>query len=190
MGSRRLCDQGTAFTSHEFYEFADNYGFSVEHSSPRTPNTNGILAEMLYARPLRTHLTVRTCLTAQQEAAREVMQDHKAQQKVHYDQTSREYEDLYQQQPILVQLDPHKRQWTKATVVELPTRELPRFFIIQTEDGGQYRRNRRWIKPRVTAPDPGIDSDPDTNTMDLAESLPQERRISTFEHLRRPAGLL
>lgn len=44
------CDQGTAFTSHE-YEFTNNYGFSVEHSPARralfwTPNTNGFAEAM------------------------------------------------------------------------------------------------------------------------------------------------
>lgn len=204
------CDQGTAFTSQEFYEFADNYDFKVEHSSPRTPNANGFAeamvgvvkeilskaltagedphlalqayratpfnsalkspAEMLYARPLRTQLPVRTCLTAQQEAARESMRDNKAQQKLHYDRTSREYEDLCQQQLVRVQLDPHKRRWTNATVVDLPTREFPRSYILQTEDGGQFQRNRRWIKPRIAAPD----LQTTTEAAETEDSVPHE----------------
>ena len=187
------CDQGTAFTSRDFQEFSEQYGFKIEHSSPRTPNANGFAeamvgvvkeilsktitagedphlalqayratpfspdlkspAEMLYARQLRTQIPVRTCLTPEQEAARDVQQRNKSQQKVHYDRTAREYGDLTEQQPVRVQLDPHKRFWTNATVVEMPTPEFPRSYIVQTEDGAQYQRNRRWLKPRVTATD-------------------------------------
>lgn len=188
-----FCDQGTAFTSREFQEFADQYGFKVEHSSPRTPNANGFAeamvgvvkeilskaitagedphlalqayratpfnsdlkspAEMLYARQLRTQIPVRTCLTPEQEAARDVQQRNKSQQKAHYDRRAREYAELTEQQPVRVQLDPHKRFWTNATVIDRPTPEFPRSYIVQTDDGARYQRNRRWLKPRVTAPD-------------------------------------
>ena len=106
-------------------------------------------AEMLYARPLRTQIPVRTCLTAEQQAARDIQQEHKSQQKVHYDRTARDYKNLTQQQQVRVQLDPHKRLWTNATVIDLPTKEFPRSYIVQTENGAQYQRNRRWIKPRT-----------------------------------------
>ena len=40
-------DQGTQFACEEFYKFAAEYGFEVQHSSPRHPQANGFAEAMV-----------------------------------------------------------------------------------------------------------------------------------------------
>ena len=40
-------DQGTQFVSHEFKQFALQYRFQVQHSSPRYPQSNGFIEAMV-----------------------------------------------------------------------------------------------------------------------------------------------
>ena len=42
-----LTDQGTRFMSEEFKEFAHQYWFQVEHSSPRYPQSNSFIEAMI-----------------------------------------------------------------------------------------------------------------------------------------------
>lgn len=170
--------------------------FSFEHSSPRTPNAfaeamvgvvKGILSKAMSAGE-DPHLALQAyratpfssglCSPAEMPLRETITHQrsckkNKAQQKVHYDRTSREYEELYQHEPVLVQLVPHTRLWTKARVV-VSSKEFPRSYIIQTEDGGQFRRNRRQIKPRVTTPNPRTDAEVRTNNTDVKETVLQE----------------
>ena len=50
----------------------------------------------------------------------------------------------------MVQLDPDKNMWTPAEIVQCPTGE-GRSYSLKTIHGGIYTRNRRFIKPDLTA---------------------------------------
>ena len=42
--------------------------------------------------------------------------------------------------------DPHSKKWNSVWIIE--KLEEPHSYIIETEDGAEYRRNRNSIKPR------------------------------------------
>ena len=50
----------------------------------------------------------------------------------------------------IIQMDPNKNMWTPAEIVQCPTRE-GRSYSLRTIHGGVYTRNRRFIKPDLTA---------------------------------------
>ena len=51
---------------------------------------------------------------------------------------------------MVVQLDPDKNIWTPAEIIQCPTEES-RLYNLKTIHGGVYTRNRRFIKPDLTA---------------------------------------
>ena len=51
---------------------------------------------------------------------------------------------------VVVQLDPDKNIWTPAKIIQCPTEE-GRSYSLKTIHGGIYTRNRRFIKPDLTA---------------------------------------
>ena len=53
-------------------------------------------------------------------------------------------------QNVVVQLDPDKNIWTPAKTIQCPTEE-GRSYSLKTIHGGIYTRNRRFIKPSLTA---------------------------------------
>jgi hypothetical protein len=106
-------------------------------------------AEMLFGRKIRTKMPIRTILSDQAQAHREVKIDAKKAQQAAYDTKARTYEDLQEYQNILVQLDTNKRFWQPATIVKVPndTPSGPRTYQVQTKDGARYLRNRKNIRP-------------------------------------------
>jgi hypothetical protein len=182
-------DQGPQFHSAEFGQFSKDFGFRIEHSSPRYPQANGFIeamvkvvkdlftramatgqdpllavqayratplngklpspAEMMFGRKIQTVLPIRTNLTDQQQATREIQIQAKLQQQHSYDRHAREYQELQQYQKVLVQLDPDVRAWKPATVVATPSEDHagPRTYLVQTQDGARYPRNRKFLRP-------------------------------------------
>jgi hypothetical protein len=104
---------------------------------------------MLFGRKLRTRLPVRNALTVVQQQTREVKIESKRLQQQSYDQHAKDFEELRQYQQVLVQLNPDKRSWKPATVVQTPNmgNTGPRSYIVQTDDGGRFCRNRKHVKP-------------------------------------------
>ena len=68
-------------------------------------------------------------------------------QKKYYDQSARHLQPLKPGVNINVQLSP-KDTWRPARVIAC--RDTPRSYMVETEDGGTYCRNRRFLKPRTT----------------------------------------
>ena len=106
-------------------------------------------AELLMARRIRTLMPVKADLNADQQKARQAALDGKTTQKTHFDKKAREYENLRLHQPVHVQKDPKIGIWTKATIVQLPSPEQPRTYVVQQENGARYQRNRNYIKERI-----------------------------------------
>ena len=67
-----------------------------------------------------------------------------------YNQHSRVLPRLQQYQKVVVQLDTDKNIWTPAEIIQCPTGE-GRLYSLKTIHGGVYTRNRRFIKPDLTA---------------------------------------
>ena len=106
-------------------------------------------AEMFLGRKIRTGIPTRTLLTQKQQDIREVEINSKLRQQQYYDQHARENAELQQFQPVYVQLDPNKRSWQHATVIKTPSDKAPRTYLVQTSQGAQYERNRRFLRPAV-----------------------------------------
>ena len=68
-------------------------------------------------------------------------------------------------QPIWHQ-DPQTKVWNTGSIVE-QTKE-PHSFIIEDTEGGKYRRNRNFLKPRQTSDSTGVESQ-----LQLQQPLPE-----------------
>ena len=102
-------------------------------------------AELLNSRKYRTLLPTRL-----QTKYTQIMDCGKQMQAKLYNQHSRGLPRLQQYQKVVVQLDPDKNMWTPAEIVRCPTGE-GRSYSLRTIHGGVYTRNRRFIKPDLTA---------------------------------------
>ena len=108
-------------------------------------------AELLNSRKYRTLLPTHVVPTRLQIKYRQIMDCGKQMQANLYNQHSRVLPRLQQYQKVVVQLDPDKNMWTPAKIVQCPTGE-GRSYSLRTIHGGVYtRRNRRFIKPDLTA---------------------------------------
>ena len=93
-------------------------------------------------------------------------------QKKHYDKSARHLQPLKPGDSINVQLFP-KDNWKPAKVIN--HRDTPRSYTVETEDGGTYCRNRRFLRPRATTP---------TTPPDTVETAEPEQRDDTAVPLR------
>ena len=108
------------------------------------------LAELLNSRKYRTLLPTHIVPTRLPTEYRQIMDHGKQMQANLYNQHSRVLPRLQQYQKVVVQLDPDKNMWTPAEIVQCPTGE-GRPYSLRTIHGGVYTRNRRFIKPDLTA---------------------------------------
>ena len=139
-------------------------------------------AQLMMTRQLRsivptTHEPLQSRPTnLQQVVARREHQQ--ALQKKYYDRTAKPLTDLKPQEAVLLQMN---NKWHPEKILKLYIE--PRSYIVQTQDGGTYRRNRRFIRkdnaalstpsqlhtpdsPSLPPPQPPVN----TSTMTLAES--------------------
>ena len=169
--SEILTDNGPQFSSQQFAEFAKQYGFKHTTSSPLYPQSNGkaengvkiikktlikamaakedpylaVLAyratplecgkspaELLMNRKLRTTLPVASDLFVAKENVTS------SRNKVNYDKHAKPLRPLSNGDIVRIR---HNGQWSvKARVLK---EVAPRSFIVETESGQHYRRNRR-----------------------------------------------
>ena len=106
-------------------------------------------AEVLMGRRLRTLIpTLPTQLEPKYDCSAVKQSLQKRQQRQHkYDIHSCPLQPLQQRQPVLFRL---KDRWQKGTVVIVGPQ--PRSYLIEAENGRQYRRNRFHIKPFKSTP--------------------------------------
>ena len=93
--------------------------------------------------------STRIAPTKLQEEYRQIMDQGKQIQAQLYKNT-RVLPRLVQSQKVVVQLDPDKNIWTQAEIIQCPTYD-GRSYSLKTIHGGVYTRNRRFIKPDLTA---------------------------------------
>jgi len=93
----------------------------------------------------------------------------------HYNKTARDLPSLPQNQRVYVQVHPQCNQWTPATVTKTPVASQPRSCSVETTNGAQLVRNRRFIRPaQETVPIPAESVKRDDST-----SSERPRRVIT-----------
>ena len=107
-------------------------------------------AKLLNSRKYKTLLPTRIVPTRPQAEYKQIMGHGKQMQANLYNQHARVLPRLQLYQKVVVQLDPDKNIWTPAEVIQCPTEES-RSYSLKTIHGGVYTRNRRLIKPDLTA---------------------------------------
>ena len=107
-------------------------------------------AELLNSRKYKTLLPTCFVPTRLQESYRWIIDQGKQIQAQLYNRNTRVLPRLEQSQKFVVQLDPDKNIWTPAEITQCPTYN-GRSYSLKTIHGGVYTRNRRFIKPDLTA---------------------------------------
>ena len=102
-------------------------------------------AELLNSRKYKTLLP--TCIVPTR--LQESYQGKQIQAQL-YNRNTRVLPRLEQSQKVVVQLYPDKTNWTPAEIIQCPTYD-GRSYSLKTIHGGVYTRNRRFIKPDLTA---------------------------------------
>ncbi|CAB4027174.1 Transposon Ty3-G Gag-Pol poly [Paramuricea clavata] len=196
-----ISDNGPQYSSHEFQQFAKEYGFKHTTSSPHFLRANGEAvraiqtiknlwrrgndkylallhyrttplpnielspAQLLMGCPLRNDLPVMESLlqpanNSPQRISKYLMKTKvikEDQKKYHDKHASKELKEL--QPGAKVRLEPwtYSKEWKPATLVR--HHHTPRSYVVQTEDGRNYRRNRQHLR---VCPALGSDSDDQT----------------------------
>ena len=102
-------------------------------------------AEILYGRQLRSilpsanhHLQQNLPNMPQIIRRRQVMQDR---QKGYYDRSARPLKPLHAEDQVHLQMN---NKWQQGKIIGMA--DTPRSYVVETHDGGTYRRNRRFIR--------------------------------------------
>ena len=69
-----------------------------------------------------------------------------------YSKSAKDLHPLSEQQKVkikhvFVQVNPQLNRWTPAVVTRMPVASQPRSYSLETSDGAQLQRNRRFIPP-------------------------------------------
>ena len=107
-------------------------------------------AELLNSRKYKTLLPTQIVPTRLQESYRQIMDQGKQIEAQLYNRNTRVLLRLKQSKKVVVQLDPDKNIWTLAEIIQCPIYD-GRSYSLKTIHGGVYTRNRRFIKPDLTA---------------------------------------
>ena len=106
-------------------------------------------AELLMGRKVQTTVPAYTPCAPNQEQVHRALADRQRTQAYYHDKHAHKLPPLTRGDLVTVQ-HPHTRRWNRALIVTVCTD--PRSYIIETENGARYRRNRRHIRRRE--PDP------------------------------------
>ena len=107
-------------------------------------------AELLNSRKYKTLLPTQIVPTRLQESYRQIMDQGRQIQAQLYNKITRVLPRLEQSQKVVVQLDLSKNIWTPAEIIQCPT-PVGRSYSLETIHSEVYTRNRRFIKPDLTA---------------------------------------
>ncbi|KAK2709262.1 hypothetical protein QYM36_013056 [Artemia franciscana] len=83
-------------------------------------------------------------------------------QKSYHDRTAKSLTALKEGQPVWVKLSDKKR-WERALLIKV-FGDAPRSYLVKTQNGSTYRRNRRHIRPRMSPNDDPLGTETD-NTL-------------------------
>ena len=141
----------------------DKYLTLLHYRTTPLPNIELSPAQLLMGRRLRNDLPVMESLlqpanNSPQRISKYLMKTKEEQKKYHDKHASKELKEL--QPGAKVRLEPwtYSKEWKPATVVR--HHHTPRSYVVQTENGRKYRRNRQHL--RVC---PALRSDSDDHTI-------------------------
>ena len=169
-----ISDGGPQFTSHQFQEFSKEWGFKHEPSSPHYPRGNGRTErtvqtiKKLITKAVQTKSSVDAAILAYRTTPlqdchkspaelllgripRNHLNNHLVPQGEN--QTNRSYDSKYsnlhaKELPALNDGDKVRihngNKWAKRAVV-IQKHRTPRSYVVKSEDGGVYRRNRQHL---------------------------------------------
>ena len=106
-------------------------------------------AELLNSRKYKTLLPIRIVPTRLQESYRQIINQGKQVQAQLYNKNTRALPRRAVSRVVL-QLNPSKNIWTPAEIIQCPT-SVGRSYSLKTIHGGIYTRNKKFIKPDLTA---------------------------------------
>ena len=145
-------------------------------------------AELLNGRKYTALLPIRSPIRNPHcQLVREQMVKDKDKMCEHYNKTARDLPSLSQNQRVYVQLHPQCNQWTPATITKTPVASQPRSYSVETTNGAQLVRNRRFIRPaQESAPIPAVsvkrDDSSTTETCDYkTEKTYRDNLVSAFQ---------
>ena len=173
-----VSDNGPQYSSDEYKHFATDYGFNQDPylallDYRNTPIDGVSPAQALMSRKLRSnipvnpqHLNPKTINKSDFLTQRSNQQHN---QKHYYDRTAKPLQSLKPGDAVRLQKKPNSN-WVPATVIS--THETPRSYIVRTPDGGEYRRNRRFLmKTQETViPEPDIVCDDNSTEQPKAKA--------------------
>ena len=119
-----------------------------------TPLTTSIPspAELLNGRKYRALLPTRTPIRSpHSQVVREQMVKDKEKMCEHHNKAVRDLPSFSQNQKVYVKVHPQSNQWIPATVTKTPVASQPRSYSVETPNGAQLVRNRRFIRPAQEA---------------------------------------
>lgn len=176
-----VSDNGPAYSSQEFEQFASEWDFRHVTSSPLYPQSNGLAertvgivknllkkakadgqdpylaileyrntplacgqspSQLLMSRRLKASLPVTSYQLNPKVTDRSVLEkkiSHKQKQKHYYDKSARSLQTLQLGEAVRIK---RNDLWKPAIVTKVLNN---RSYIVETEDGGSYRRNRRHL---------------------------------------------
>ena len=152
-----------------------------------TPLTASILspAELLNRRKYRALLPTRSPIQNPHcQIVQKQMIEDKYKRSEHYKKTARDLPSLPQHQRVYIKVDPQCNRWAPATVTncKTPVVSQPRSYSVETKDGIQLVRNRRFIHPaQETAP---LTTKPNVCSMTTAVAVNDQDVISKAESYR------
>ena len=115
-----------------------------------TPLTTSISspAELLNGRKYRALLPTRIPIQRpHSQVVRGQMVKDKEKMCEHHSKVERDLPSFPQNQKVYVQVHPQSNQWTPATDTKTPVASQPRSYSVETPNGAQLVRNRRFIRP-------------------------------------------
>ena len=147
---------------------SDPYKALLDYRNTEIPDIELSPAQIFFGRRLRTLLpTTAPILNAHnRQDIRKKLKERQHMQKHYYDQHSKPLEPLENGQKVLIH---NGEKWVNYATVQRK-RHTPRSYIVRTDDGKLYRRNRRHLRP--------------TNAYQQHE--PQEHQVGNQVHYRNP----
>ena len=101
-------------------------------------------AEILYSRKIRANLPlVNLKMSNKNKKIRKALQARQESQKAYHDRNAHDLPQFNEGENVLLQKE-DKRPWIPAMIIHHA--EEPRSYIVKTEDGRTFRRNRRHLR--------------------------------------------
>ena len=125
-------------------------------------------AEMMFSGKLKTKLPTSAPLLQQKGLPKNLKKRFKQRQekqKQYHDRGSKAPKPLKIGENVVMQ---HKEMWRPATVTE--KHPSPRSYVVENENGQQYRRNRRHLRPTPARSQSETTSTPSTSDQDAREN--------------------